>query len=154
MKIIFALAAVALAIPLSSAGIAIHDATTPELRTIPNDTIGSKYAALPPRAENDVLALQAASADASYPAAAAGAADEAFVDSVIAGAMSDRSKVDEILLRRLRMDLSPCFFETESEKELSQCLRTALEQYKSPEELTNRETRRIMWRGRQYYHTD
>jgi hypothetical protein len=154
MKIIFALAAVALAIPSSSAGIAVHDATTPELRTIPNDTIGSKYAALPPRAENDVLSLQAAAADGAYPAAAAGATDEAFVDSIITGALRDRSKVDELLLRRLRIDLSPCFLHTESEKEQTQCLRTALQQYKSPEELTTREKRRIVRRGRQYYHTD
>jgi hypothetical protein len=155
MKSVYAIAALLLASAFGSAAATkvIPAKTTPELRTIPNDTIGSKYEALPPRAETDsAQVFNSASADATYPAA--GAADEAFVDSIITGALRDRSQVDDLLLRRLRIDLSPCFFQTQLEKEQTQCLRTALKQYTSPDELTNREKRRIVRRARKYYHAD
>jgi hypothetical protein len=158
MKTVYAIAALVLASAFGSAAATkvIPAKTTPELLSNPNDAPASKYeAALPPRAETDsAQAFKSASVDATYPAAAAGATDEAFVDSIIAGALWDRSQVDDLLLHRLRIDLSPCFFQTQSEKEQTQCLRTALEQYRSPDELTNREKRRIVRRARHNYHTD
>jgi hypothetical protein len=158
MKSVYAIAALLVASSFGSAAATkvIPAKTTSELLSNPNDALASKYeAALRPRTETDsAQVFKSASADAAYSAVAAGATDEAFVDSIITGALRDRSKVDELLLRRLRIDLSPCFLHTESEKEQTQCLRTALQQYKSPEELTNREKRRIVRRGRQYYHAD
>jgi hypothetical protein len=155
MKSVYAIAALALASSFGSAAATkvIPAKTTPELLPSPNEALVIKEAALPPRTENDSSPIfKSASADATYPAA--GATDEAFVDSIITGALRDRSQVDDRLLLRLRIDLSPCFFQAQSEKEQTQCLRTALKLYRSPDELTNREKRRIVRRARKYYHAD
>ena len=158
MKTVYAIAAAAIlavAHPSSVTAdaadtIVVRDKATPELRPLPNDTIGGggKSAARLPRADSDGLALQQAK-----PLGISGADDEEFIDAILRRALRDRSGVDESLLRRLRIDLSPCFHqaEVESKQELAQCLRTVLAQYSTPDELTKREKRRIVRRARQRY---
>ena len=154
MKTIYAIATVLLAAPSSLAVVIPDDKATPELRQSPNDTLVGTHAAIP-RAETDPLTLQA-EPQGTHSATTNATTEETFVDSIIIRALRDRSVVEERFVRRLRTDLSPCFQqgEYETEKELTQCLRTVLALYSSPEELTKREKRRIVRRARHYSHAD